>query len=303
MIKKKNYIWVSDYSNTTGEGNLAHLFIKIKLKKDFECVICKFKSKNKFYKIIFGYKYFLPLLGILNCWKYYLKGETVSYINYLPLWNVLIFLFLPPKTILGPITGGSYFKKDFNLNYIIRNFIFPIFYKISNLIIYTRNFENIFATNLLKVYLSKNSIKKSSFNFVLNGLKKHIPINKKKNIDFVIYFRNHKNKKNLYPINFIKKLINYDLKISVIGDKLKIRGINNLGYLSKNKLNKILAKSKFSICSGENLYSLFTIDCINNNVKVISNIKPNTNNKHFDKSIIYVKSFKNLNESKIYHIL
>ena len=77
-------------------------------------------------------------------------------------------------------------------------------------------------------------------------------------------------------------------------------GVGNVQFY---QLNKILAKSKFSICSGENLYSLFTIDCINNNVKVISNIKPNTNNKHFDKSIIYVKSFKNLNESKIYHIL
>ena len=296
MNKKKNYIWVSDYSNTTGEGNLARLFLKVKLEKKYKCIICKFRSKNNFYRIIFGYKYALPLLGILNCWKYYLKGERVSYINYLPLWNVLIFLFLPPNTILGPITGGSYFKKEFSYNYIIRNFIFPFFYKISNIIINNRNFENIFATNLLKNHLSKNIIKKSSFNFVLNGLKKNNSINIKKDIDFVIYFRKHNNKINLYPINFIKKLTEYDLKIYVIGDRLKIKGVKNFGYLSKKKLKEILIKSKYSISSGENIYSFFTIDCINNNVKVISNIKPNTDNRHFNNNIIYIKNF---NENKI----
>ncbi len=299
MSKKKNYIWVSDYSNTTGEGNLARLFVKIKLKNKFKCIICKFNSKNNLIRIILGYKYILPFIGILNCWKYYLKGETVSYLNYLPLWNTLLFLLLPPNTILGPITGGSYFKKEFNYNFFIRSFIFPFFYNISNFVINIRNFENIFATDLLKTYLSKNIIKKSSFNFVLNGLKTNVPIYNRKNIDFVIYFRKHNNKKNLYPINFIKKLIKYNLKIYVVGNKLNIKGINNLGYISKKKLNEVLMKSKYSICSGENIYSLFTIDCMNNNVKVISNIKPNTSNKYFNSKLIYIKNFDNLKKDKI----
>ena len=302
MSKKKNYIWVSDYSRNSGEGNLARLFVKIKLEKNFKCIICEFKSKNNFINIIFGYKYILPFLGILNCWKYYFKGETVSYVNYLPLWNTIIFLMLPPKTILGPITGGSYFKKEFSYNYIIRNFIFPLFYNFTNFIIDRRSFEKIFATDLLKVYLSKKVIKKSYFNFVLNGLKKKFSINKKKNIDFVIYFRKHNNKKNLYPINFIKKLIYCNKKIYVIGDELRIKGIKNLGYLRKDKLNKILIKSKYSICSGENIYSLFTIDCINNNVKVISNIKPNTDNKNFNNGIIYIRNFEKFNKKKINRI-
>ena len=215
------------------------------------------------------------------------------------MWNTLLFLLLPPNTILGPITGGSYFKKEFNYNFFIRSFIFPFFYNISNFVINIRNFENIFATDLLKTYLSKNIIKKSSFNFVLNGLETNVPIYNRKNIDFVIYFRKHNNKKNLYPINFIKKLIKHNLKIYVVGNKLNIKGINNLGYLSKKKLNEVLMKSKYSICSGENIYSLFTIDCMNNNVKVISNIKPNTSNKYFNSKLIYIKNFDNLKKDKI----
>ena len=33
------------------------------------------------------------------------------YLNYLPLWNFLIFILLPPKTLLGPITGGSQIQR------------------------------------------------------------------------------------------------------------------------------------------------------------------------------------------------
>ena len=35
------------------------------------------------------------------------KNKEICYINYLPLWNFLIFILLPPKTILGPVTGGK----------------------------------------------------------------------------------------------------------------------------------------------------------------------------------------------------
>ena len=111
MIKKNIYIWISDYSNFTGEGNLARLFVNLRLKNRYNIKICKFKSKNYLVKKIFNYKYILPFLGVINCWKYYFLGKKVCYLNYLPLWNILIFILLPPKTILGPITGGSNFKK------------------------------------------------------------------------------------------------------------------------------------------------------------------------------------------------
>ena len=290
MIKKKNYIWVSDYSNTTGEGNLAHLFIKIKLKKDFECVICKFKSKNKFYKIIFGYKYVLPLLGILNCWKYYLKGETVSYVNYLPLWNVIIFLLLPPKTILGPITGGSYFKKEIGINYLVRKLIFPIFYITSIFLLNFRNQKLFFSTSLLKKYFSSSKGKKNNFNFILAAIKPFAKSYHYRPIDFLIYFKNHKNKKKMYPLNFIKQIINHGYKVYVIGDQMHLKGLKNLGYQNKKKLQNFLFKTKFCIASTENIMSFFSVDCINNGVKIVSNFKLNMIDKKIRKNFIYLNT-------------
>ena len=93
MTDNKLIFWVCDYSKKTGEGNLARKFIK-------EC------HKNKNIKIntinkkkIYAYKYIIPFLGIIDCWKNYLRGYQVGYINYLPLWNFLIFIFLPPRSI------------------------------------------------------------------------------------------------------------------------------------------------------------------------------------------------------------
>ena len=122
MIKKKIYIWASDYSNFTGEGNLGRLFVNLRLKKKYKIILCKLETANSMVYKILGYKYILPIRGVLYCWKYFLRGKNICYLNYLPLWNFLIFLFLPPKTILGPITGGSHFKKEININYFIRKF-------------------------------------------------------------------------------------------------------------------------------------------------------------------------------------
>ena len=47
----------------------------------------------------------------------FLRGRKVIYVNFLPLWNFLIFLLLPPGSILGLITGTtkinsqSYFER------------------------------------------------------------------------------------------------------------------------------------------------------------------------------------------------
>ena len=120
MTKKILNIWVCDYSENTGEGRLARLFIKnLKLNQNNRL---KFNQKK-----ILRSKYFSTIQGIIFCWIKYLNNQKVCYLNYLPLWNFLIFIFLPPKTILGPITGGADYSKNINLNYFIRAFIFPIF--------------------------------------------------------------------------------------------------------------------------------------------------------------------------------
>lgn len=262
MIKKKLYVWACDYSENSGEGKLARLFIKnLNCKNEFEI---KLNQKN-----ILNYKYLSPLLGIVYCWKKYFKSQKVCYLNYLPLWNFIIFIFLPPKTILGPITGGANFDKSMMLNYFIRSSVFPIFYKISEFSLNLRDVNIIFSTNLLKKYLLKKTVKKSVFNFVVKNFSFKKNKKQKKIFDFLIYYRDHKNKKKFFPYNLIKKLIKLNFKILVVGDKLKIPHIKNYGYLPNYKVSELQSKSRYTIASGENFLSFFVLECLSNNVKVI----------------------------------
>ena len=50
-------------------------------------------------------------------WKQCLKGNKTCYVNYLPMWNFLVFLILPPSTLLGPITGGAHNVTNSILNF------------------------------------------------------------------------------------------------------------------------------------------------------------------------------------------
>jgi len=254
--KKDNFIWACDISKNTGEGRLANLFLnkeKIQINK-----YLKHKISNK----ILMHKYLFPIVGIFYCWINFLKKKNVYYINYLPLWNFLIFLLLPPKTTIGPITGGANFKFSF-----LRKYIFPILYLISQIIIHFRYNYVHFSTSLLKKNLFFFIKKKSNFNYVLNALQKKIKI--KKNIDFLIYYRNHENKKSLFPYSFVQKIVLSGFSVNVVGDKLNLTGVKNYGKLSNKKINKYLSRSKFSISSGENILSFFTLECINNNVKIL----------------------------------
>ena len=56
---------------------------------------------------------------------------------------------------------------------------------------------------------------------------------KKKNLDVLIYYKKHKNKKYLIDYQLIKKLLELKLNIHCVGDKLKIKNINNYNLLSK----------------------------------------------------------------------
>lgn len=163
------YCWACDFKNTTGEGNLARLFISKKIKKNSFKVI----TPDNLYKIFFflKYKYISPFVGIVICWFFFIKNKKTIYLNYLPLWNFFIFLFLPPKTIIGPITGGAYYNEQKNFT-IVRKYIFPLFYKISLFFLKYRKIELIFSTSLLKKYIPKNFNLKIKFNFVFLLIKK-----------------------------------------------------------------------------------------------------------------------------------
>ena len=292
MKNNKIYYWACDKSENSGEGKLALFFIQ-NLKKRFKTEeIKKPKFKNKLFNQIINYKYLIPFIGILYCWKYYFDNKRIYYINFLPLWNFLIFLLLPPNSNIGPITGGAKFPKKTSL---IREYLFPFFYKISEIIVIKRNFDLIFSTDLLKKYLKKKTIQKSTFNFII---KKFVFKNKKiknKDIDFLIYFRNHKNKKKFFPIDLVNNLIKEGFNINIVGDKLDIPNVKNHGFLKSNKIKKLQLRSKFTIYSEENLYSIFTLECITNNVLVIIN-KTNKYKLTFFKKRFIKIDYQNLKE-------
>lgn len=282
---KKVYCWACDYSKNSGEGNLANLFVNKKFNYKYKYVIYTPYKLNitKRFKNIINHKYISPLIGIIFCWFFFIKKEKVAYINYLPLWNFLIFLLLPPNTLLGPISGGAFFEKKNNL---FRRFLFPIFYKISEFFLIIRKTDIIFSTELLKKYLFNYTIRKSYFNYIFKYYSKKKGSNK--NIDFLIYYRKHKNKEALFPYNFIKNLIKLNFKIQIVGDHLKNPHVKNHGYINNKKINKLLSKSFFSLISNENPYSLFTMECLNNNVLILADNNQKTKIKYYKKNFIFL---------------
>jgi hypothetical protein len=277
---KIKYFWICDFATNTGEGNLAHLYLN-SLKSKKKIILSKYFFKKKILKKIFDHKYISPFFGILVCWYFFFKKKDITYVNYLPLWNFLIFLLLPTSVKIGPITGGAYFLK--NNQYLIRRYIFPILYKISEKIINFRYDKILFSTSLLKQYLSTETIRKSEFDFVLNYVK--IKKRKKKKIDFIIYYRKHINKENSFNYNFLEKICSKNYKVNIVGDKINMPNLNNLGYISNKKLNRLLAQTKFTLSSNENIFSLFNIECINNNVKIFAD------KKHIPKCKFLKKNF------------
>lgn len=282
MTKDILYLWASDYDENSGEGKLARIFVNyLKNKKNYKI------KKNKIPKKTYN-KYLSPFIGILYCWKNYLRNRNIGYINYLPLWNFFIFILLPPKTILGPITGGAEYSNFYKLNFYVRKYSFPLFYKISEFFLLLRSVEINFSTNLLKNNLLKKLKQKSTFNFLIKNIniKK---LNNKKRIDLLLYYRRHKNKESFFPNEFIKKVAASGLKISVIGDKLNIdKKIKNYGYLKNNEVQKLQSLSKFTIASGENIYSIFTVECLLNDVKILIDKKQNNQTSFLKKQFVII---------------
>ena len=132
-----------------------------------------------------------------------------------------------------------------------------MFYKVSELCLLLRNSKINFSTDLLKNYINRYTLSKSKFNYIFNFIKKNSK--EFKNNDFLIYYKKHLNKENLFPFQFIKKLVSLNYKILVVGDNLKIFGVKNVGFIDNKKVNSLLSKTFFSISSGENPYSLFSI--------------------------------------------
>ena len=290
------YCWCCDDSSNTGEGNLSKIFIRDLCKKKIAKIFTtKNFNLNKNLNKIIGYKYISPFIGIIFCWIFFLKKQRPVYVNYLPLWNIFLFILLPPGTIFGPITGGANYQ-NLKGNFI-RKYVFPKMYKISEFFLKLRNVKIVFSTELLKPYLSKTTKKRSSFNYVFNLISKKKK--KQKNIDFLIYNWAHKNKKDFFNLKEIKNLINLKFKVHIFGEKMKYKSAINHGYIKNKKIQNLLERTKFSFTSDENIYSLFTIECINNNVRLITD-KTNKNKiKYFKRNFIFMDLSKPISKKKL----
>ena len=176
--KNKIFYWANSELNNDGEGILANnflFFLKVNFKNSSLISINKIKLKNK--QSIFA-KYILPFYGVILLWGHYLKKEKISYINYLPAWNFLLVLLLPPTTIIGPVTGSVNRK---NWNPILKFFSF-----IGIKFLLLKYKKIIFSHDFFKDFIPRDKIKNCFFNFLLFNFKKKIGKKKKNMILFFI---------------------------------------------------------------------------------------------------------------------
>jgi hypothetical protein len=272
------FVWSSDLEDYTGEGLLARCFLKNIFKnknnlkiisnvgiylynKNKFTIINKKKNKNNFFS-----KYIYPFKGIILIWYYHLKGVNTCYVNYLPLWNILIFILLPSKTILGPITGNIYCKEVVSLNSFLRKKVFPILYILSLRLIFYKYKFCIFATNNLKKYVPSRFESLCLFNFCYLHFKKRKI--KKKNIDIAFYYRLRTTKSTEVIEFLIKKLYHAGIKLIVLGDKFVYENVKSYENIPRKKMITILDRVSFSFNPGDNFYSLFLLDCLSCNQTV-----------------------------------
>ena len=211
---KEAYVWCCDFNNYRGEGILARTFIeylskyknKIIIKtfdREYEFFNNKYKTSSKLKKkekinLNLFEKYLYPIIGILWLWKKYFEKKDIIYLNFNPLWNVIVFIFSPPGTSFGPITGSLYDSEATNIPQMLRKYFFPILYKIGLFFLFLRKDKLLFSTSLLKKIIPKKKIKKCIFDFQINYYSKLTMKNTKKkrtSIDLIYYNRNHSSKK------------------------------------------------------------------------------------------------------------
>ena len=95
----------------------------------------------------------------------------------------------------------------------------------------------------------------------------------------------------------IKKLVKIGFKVEIIGDRINIYGVKNHGFIPHTKVLNLLKRTKYSVVSSENVFSLFSIDCINNNVKLLIYDKYYTSVKVHKKH--FIKYNMNFNFKKL----
>ena len=298
------FVWANDLRNNSGEGILGNHFLNKIIKRNKNKVFYVKTPFEEYYiinnkkKIIkkkkntqnFTFKYIINILNLFSIWLNCSNNKKIIYVNFLPLWNIFLFIFLPSKTILGPITGSVKNNSKTLIQKFFRNLLFPFFFKISSFIIYHKFKKAIFSTDLLKNVINKKYLNKFVFNFVIDIYQKKT-FNKKRIIDVVYYNRDHPNKSDNSQIELINEFKNRFI-IYIIGNKLNLSGVKNLGFVERKKLISLLSKSKFVLNSSENFYTLFVMDALNYGCNVINNNLVSINIFDKKKFIILKKNSK-----------
>ena len=293
MREKEIYVWACDLDKFRGEGILANEFIK-DLKKYTRKKLLIETPKNNHKKINFSFyrNYITPFIGIVKIWKNYFQGRGTCYINFLPIWNFFIFLLLPSKTILGPITGTRYNEKVTDLNKFIRKYILTFFSYISINILISRRKLILFSTKNLESLIPKKIKKNSFFNYIATTIKKKKIINNKKIYDIFFYYRKYSTHNPQFQKNVIEFLAKYKYKIVVAGNKCDVKNVKEIGFVRRTKIRSYLEKTKFSLNEEANFLSFFTIDSLESGCAVICNKNTITSFDIPNKKSIFLINYK-----------
>ena len=287
MRKGEIYIWACDLDKFRGEGILANAFIKdLKIYTKKKLIIETPKNSQKKINFSFFKNYITPFIGVIKIWKNYLNGRATCYINFLPIWNFLIFLLLPPKTILGPITGAKYTGSATDLNKFVRKYLLVLLSYISIKILFFRGKFLLFSTKNLESDIPTEMKQKCFFNFIATTINpKKVP-NDKKIYDMFFYYRKYSTHNYFFQKSVIDFLSKYNYKIIVAGDKCNLKNVKDLGFISRSKVRSYLRKTKISLNEEANFLSFFTIDSLESNCVVMCNTKTITYNNFFNKKSV-----------------
>ena len=294
MKDKEIYVWACDLDKFRGEGILANAFIKdLKKFTKKKLIIETINTNNQKINFSFYKNYITPFIGIIKIWKNYFKGRDTCYVNFLPIWNFLIFLLLPSKTILGPITGARYEEKVTDLNKFLRKYILTFFSYISKNILFFRKKLILFSTKNLESQIPKKMKNKSFFNYIVTTITKKKNENNKKIYDIFFYYRKYSTHNPQFQKNVIKFLTKYNYKIVVAGNRCYLKNVKEIGFVRRSKIRYYLKKTKFSLNEETNFLSFFTIDSLESGCSVICNKKTITSFDIFNKRSIKMINYKN----------
>ena len=89
-------------------------------------------------------------------------------------------------------------------------------------------------------------------------------------------------------------------KIIVVGDYLDLPNVKNYGYINNKNINYLLNRALFTLPSEENLYSIFVIECIENDVKILINSEILKNIKYYKSHFmrLNINNLENLKKFK-----